>query len=481
MRYPLGFFGFVCGFTLIGARGILTKISITEWLIYLGAWFLFLRLTRVRIFSKKFLLNFIVSIAVAAHMIFTCTHQPTRGRYVRGTFQFDKLFRTQPKRIGGIGQLTLSNGESFPLYLHASTKKDVPLNDTERYRFAGYVKPLRNPFRSSQNFSFYLWSRSVRNHSTHARLAPLAQQSPTFLQRCRKSLFAALTVKDEHLSHVWRAILMGKKEALSKDQIQHFFYTGTMHLFAVSGLHVGVIGTFFFFLGRLLCFPKLLRLMLTGGGVWLYAAVVGFGPSTLRATLMITFVLLAQVFSRPVSGQNVFFNTVGLTLFCNPFGLWDVGFQLSYGTVASILCVGVPLSLRYVDPRQRFSSLKATVIVSFCASVISSLFSMRYWDLFSPWAFLANLLLIPFASFIVILGMLSWGIFLLFPPLLTLTEPLSRLCLEILLKSVEVLENLPGAIFKIPVSSGVFALCLWMFAIVIGETERRRAVATKEQ
>ena len=108
---------------------------------------------------------------------------------------------------------------------------------------------------------------------------------------------------------------MGKKEALSKDQIQHFFYTGTMHLFAVSGLHVGVIGAFFFFLGRLLCLPKLLRLMLTGSGVWLYAAVVGFGPSTLRATLMITFVLLAQLFSRPVSGQNVFFNTVGLTHF----------------------------------------------------------------------------------------------------------------------------------------------------------------------
>ncbi|MBR1843856.1 MAG: ComEC/Rec2 family competence protein [Opitutales bacterium] len=481
MRYPIGFFGFVCGFTLIGARGILTKMPTGDWLIYLTAWFLFLRLTHVRIVSKKFLLNFLISLAVAAHMIFICTRQPTRGRYVRGTFQFDKLFRTQPKRIGGIGQLTLSNGETFPLYLHAPTKKDISLNDTECYHFAGYVKPLRNPFRSSQNFSFYLWSRSVRNHSTHARLTPLAQQPPTFLQRCRKSLFAALTVKDEHLSHVWRAILMGKKEALSKDQIQHFFYTGTMHLFAVSGLHVGVIGTFFFFLGRLLLLPKILRLLLTGCGVWLYAAVVGFGPSTLRATLMITFVLLAQLFSRPVSGQNVFFNTVGLTLFFNPFELWDVGFQLSYGTVASILCVGVPLSLRYVDPRQRFSSLKATVIVSFCASVISSLFSMRYWDLFSPWAFVANLLLIPFASFIVILGMLSWGIFLLFPLLLTLTEPLSSFCLRLLLKSVEVLENLPGAIFKIPVSSGVFALCLWMFAIVIGKTERRKAVATKEQ
>ena len=267
---------------------------------------------------------------------------------------------------------------------------------------------------------------------------------------------------------------MGKKEALSKEQIQHFFYTGTMHLFAVSGLHVGVIGTFFFFLGRLLCLPKLLRLTLTGGGVWLYAILVGLGPSTLRATLMITFVLSAQLFSRPVNGQNAFFNTVGLTLFCNPFALWDVGFQLSYGTVASILCVGVPLSLRYVDPKKRFASLKATVIVSFCASLISSLFSVYYWDLFSPWAFVANLLLIPFASFIVVLGMISWGLFLLCPLLTTVTEPLSRLCLAILLKSVEVLEHLPSAIWKTSVHPKVFALCLWIFAVVMANPKRKR-------
>ena len=265
---------------------------------------------------------------------------------------------------------------------------------------------------------------------------------------------------------------MGKKEALSKQQIQHFFYTGTMHLFAVSGLHVGVVSTFFFFLGRLLCLPKLLRLLLTGGGVWLYAAIVGFSPSTLRATLMVAFVLLAQLVSRPVNGQNTFFNTVGLTLLFNPFELWDVGFQLSYGTVASILCIGVPLSLRYVDPRKRWSSLKMTVIVSFCASLVSSMFSIYYWNLFSPWAFVANLLLIPFASFIVILGMISWGTFLLCPPLSALTEPLSRLCLGLLLKSVEILENLPGAILKISLHSKSFCVFLLVFAIVIARSKR---------
>jgi competence protein ComEC len=292
-------------------------------------------------------------------------------------------------------------------------------------------------------------------------------QSTTFLQRCRQNLFDALSVNDENLSHIWRAILMGKKETLSKQQIQHFFYTGTMHLFAVSGLHVGVVSTFFFSLGRLLWLPKLLRLLLTGSCVWLYAAIVGFSPSTLRAVMMVTFVLLAQLFSRPVNGQNTFFNTVGLTLLFNPFELWDVGFQLSYGTVASILCIGVPLSLRFVDRRKRFVALKRSIIVSFCATLLSSVFSIYYWDLFSPWAFVANLLLIPFASFIVILGMISWCIFLLCPSLVVLIEPLSRLCLGILLKSVEILENLPFAICKISLNQKGFYVFLLIFAIII--------------
>ena len=66
-------------------------------------------------------------------------------------------------------------------------------------------------------------------------------------------------------------------------------------------------------------------------------------------------------------------------------------------------------------------------------------------------------------------------------PLLTLTEPLSRLWLCLLLKSVEVLENLPGAIFKIPVSSGMFVLCLWIFAVVIANVLMQSRHAEKEK
>ena len=169
---------------------------------------------------------------------------------------------------------------------------------------------------------------------------------------------------------------MGKKECLPKEQLQHFFYTGTMHLFAVSGLHVGVVSSFIFFLCRWIFLPRFLQFLFTGIGVCFYASIVGFSPSTLRATLMVLFILIAQIFSRPVDVRGAFYNTIGLTLAFNPFELWDVGFQLSYGVVGSILCVGLPLS--YVlekKPTRWHNALCETCLISLCASAMSCVFS----------------------------------------------------------------------------------------------------------
>lgn len=475
VRYPFGRFGFICAFTLIGAQGILAPRSYLDWALYFGCYGLFLRGTYTRLSAKSFWIPQLCSLGIAAWMIHTCTHLPKHGCYQRGVFQFEKLFRTQPGRVGGFGTLTLANRTTIPLYVHAPSTEAIVWKDTQPYRFSGYIQPLRNPFRSSQNFSFYLWSRFLRWHTTRVSLSPVpASSPPNWLQRCRQSLFTALTTKEDRLSRIYRAILMGKKEELTKRQIEHFFYTGTMHLFAVSGLHVGIVSTFFFFVGRLLCLPACFRWLLTCGGVFLYASMVGFSPSTVRASLMVGFVLLAQLFSRPINGRNAFFNTIGLTLACNPFALWDVGFQLSYGTVASILCIGIPLSQWYARcQKQPVSPWRLTLIVSFAASLMSSLFSIYYWNLFSPWSFLANLFLIPFASGIVVLGMISWLISLFAPPLFPVIEWLSRISLSFLLNSVEMLERLPGAMVHVSMPPRVFGFCLFVFAWLIAQPGRR--------
>ena len=472
--YPLGYFGLVCIFTLLGFGCFLFNTTLWGKCCFLIACFFVIKYSKIKLRSKKFLLALSLSCVVGFGMIYIL-NQKIKGQYLRGKFQFEKVFRTAPGRIGGIGTLTLNDGHSLNnIYVHTQYSKGSTINTDDVYRFSGYVKHLSSPFRNQQNFSFYLWSRGIRYHTNRVFLKPVKVTEQRFLQRCRQSFFNALTTKDEHLSEVWRAILMGKKECLPKEQLQHFFYTGTMHLFAVSGLHVGVVSSFLFFLCRWLFLPRCLQFLFTGIGVCFYASIVGFSPSTLRATLMILFILIAQIFSRPVDVKGAFYNTIGLTLALNPFELWDVGFQLSYGVVGSILCVGLPLCYFLEEKRFRcYNVLRETCLISFCASAMSCVFSIYYWGIFSPWIFLANLFLIPFAGVVVVLGFAQWILYLFLPWLLPITEILSQYALSFLLKSVEMIEKIPGTFSDIPMPSTIFYTILLIFLLTVIYLEDR--------
>jgi len=380
---------------------------------------------------------------------------------------FDKIFRTKHERIGGIGKVTLPDGTKRKIYLHINFKKNITINDSSNYKLSGKIMPLRNPFTNTTNFSFYLWSRGIRYHTSYAKLTLESEQSKSFLQKQRKIFSDALDLFDLNISSIYKAILMGKKEMLTQDQLQHFFYTGTMHLFAVSGLHVGVVSTFLFFLCRLLWLPRFFCILINAIGVLFYATIVGFSPSTLRASIMVFFILCAQILSRPIDAKSAFFNTVGTTLFFNPFELWDVGFQLSYGVVASILYMGIPLTSLFNRNINRLSSLKSSYIISFSASIMSSIFSIYYWEMFTPWAFLANLFLIPIASFVVILGITAWITYPLTITLHTWINYVAHKCISLLLLSVKYLGKLPWAYLKIRINAFIFLTMLFIFLLFV--------------
>ncbi len=464
LNYPIGILTIICFFNLsFACCWMQNKTYLISWVFYVL--FLLFWTNYKKIiwpYKKSIIIFFILSGISTLYMLYKVQTIPNESLFVKGTFTFEKRFQTKEKHLGGIGILQLEDGTQKTLYIHTHKPKGN-IDPKNIYQFKGYIKPLINPFKTSQNFSFYLWSRGIRYHTTHAYLYKPSHIN-RFLQVCRNHFSKTLELKDNLTTSVFQAILMGKKETIPKDKLQHFFYTGTMHLFAVSGLHVGVVSSFIFFLCKLFCFPKWLKITCTSIIVLLYASIVGFSPSTLRATSMVFFILLAQIVSRPIDSRAAFFNTIGLTLLFNPYALWDVGFQLSYGTVASIICVGIPLAYSHLN---NFSAWQSTFLISFCASIMSSLFSIYYWNLFSPWAFIANLFLIPLASGIVILGLISELVAFCFPLILPFIHTLAHISITCLLKSVSFLENLPLATIKINLHPQIFYFLLFYFLIKI--------------
>ena len=121
------------------------------------------------------------------------------------------------------------------------------------------------------------------------------------------------------------AFILGDRSGLSKEVYSVFKYTGTVHILAISGLHIGII--------------IFLLLVLRESGLFLlfYSFVTGLRPSVIRAVIMGTTFLLSFL----VKKEYHVYNSLGLAaiiiLAIWPWQVFDVGFQLSFLSVLSII------------------------------------------------------------------------------------------------------------------------------------------------
>ena len=138
-------------------------------------------------------------------------------------------------------------------------------------------------------------------------------------------------------AQVLKGMLLGLRSELSPDILDAFRNSGNIHILAVSGLHVGLIATVCFFGFSLLRLPRKTTDLLTITAVILYACLVGFRPSVFRASLMAVIYLISRIIERDRDLFNLLALAALLLLLINPVQLWDIGFQLSFAAVASIV------------------------------------------------------------------------------------------------------------------------------------------------
>ena len=141
------------------------------------------------------------------------------------------------------------------------------------------------------------------------------------------------------------ALLIGYKDDLDKTLVQSYSNTGVVHVIAISGLHLGLIYWLLLMLFKPLQKRKLkwLRPVFILTGLWLFSLLAGAQPSVLRSAVMFTCIVLGDSFARKSSIYNTLALSALLLLCINPYWLWDVGFQLSYAAVLSIVIFMQPI------------------------------------------------------------------------------------------------------------------------------------------
>lgn len=177
------------------------------------------------------------------------------------------------------------------------------------------------------------------------------ENSAYWLENFRKKLRGIIEEKvpNPESQQIASALLLGQKENLDKEIQNAYAETGTMHILAVSGLHVGILYAILIFplKGiRLRQKQKNVYLLVVVILIWVYAILTGFSPSVIRAATMFSLFTLGQLRERKPSSFNILAFSAMLMIVLDPGVIFEVGFQLSYLAVAGILLLQ-PLIIRF--------------------------------------------------------------------------------------------------------------------------------------
>ncbi|HAF27738.1 MAG TPA: hypothetical protein DCG75_01700 [Bacteroidales bacterium] len=244
---------------------------------------------------------------------------------------------------------------------------------------------------------------------------------------------------------VLAALTLGYKSELTPELKESFSTSGAMHILAVSGLHVGII---FIILCKLLFFlqktnygriPQSLIIIFV---LFFYAFLTGLSDSVLRATIMFTFISIGRMFTRQMNIYNSISASAFLLLVINPYSIMNVGFQLSYAAVISIVFFQSKIYSMLNVNNQILDYIWQLVSVAIAAQLGTFPITIYYFDQFPLYFILSNILIIPLAT-IVVYGAIILFVFSFSGTLSVIISKVLNLVTFILNKSVDFIEQLP--------------------------------------
>lgn len=288
----------------------------------------------------------------------------------------------------------------------------------------------------------YIGSRHWQSHPTSlSGLSHLERTRLYFLKLRHRLLnrYVEAGIGESQLAIV-SAMALGDKSALSREQRELYGQSGASHVLALSGLHLSVIYALLslFTVGRRFFLATQVLTLLS---IWAYVFLVGLSPSVTRAAIMISVYALLALGGRNRMSVNTLAFTAIAMLCWNPYTLYDVGFQLSFLVMLSIL-IWKPFydsqAMRQRLFRHRWLYwLYGVVCVSVAAQIGAAPLIAYYFGRFPVWFLLTNFVAIPATTLILYLALAT----LLVPWLGTLLS----LCVDWLNAALTLIVGLPGS------------------------------------
>ncbi len=246
---------------------------------------------------------------------------------------------------------------------------------------------------------------------------PQIPWSERFLDWAQHRLAAG--IPDDEAARLLAAMALGWKTPLTGEVDDAFMQSGTLHVFAISGLHIALVAGL---LVKLFQFVRLSREQAGLGAipcVWLYVAATGWQASAIRSGIMTTVIVLGWTLVRPSDLLNSLAGAALAILLFDPGQLFQAGFQLSFVAVAGLAVLAPPIQeallLRLIpqgDPflpvslRPRWHRWVEVPIRAFVLALATGIAAglstlplvWHFFHLVSPVGLIANLVVVPLSS-----------------------------------------------------------------------------------
>jgi competence protein ComEC len=249
------------------------------------------------------------------------------------------------------------------------------------------------------------------------------------------------------------AMILGERKDIPASIGRAMVLSGTVHILVVSGFNVGLVALMTNLLLSLLRVAKKIRFFIASPVLIIYCLATGASTPVIRATVMAIVFMSAYFLKREAD----IYNSCAISAICilgiNPRQLFDIGFQLSFLSVLSIVYFYPRLGAFLRTDRLKNRWVKFLIdgiLVSFSAWVGTAGLIAHYFKIISLVTVLANLLIVPLATLITFCGFSLIIIGLIVPALAPLFSSTSQLLVSLLLNLNTLLIKIPGAYFYLP-------------------------------
>ena len=294
-------------------------------------------------------------------------------------------------------------------------------------------------FASTGDEQFYRerpWMRGQRRRTMQANPSPTVRE----IRRDFSRRIAFGIEGDRETVGLSRAILLGERRRLSPDAKRLFVESGTMHVFAISGLHVMALSGVFTHLLALVLVPRRFAGLFAAPLLWGYVIVIGCSPSAVRAATMATFSCLAPVFWRKPDGLRAWALTFLAVHLVSPRLVVDVGNALSFAVMLAIVLAG-----RWTQDRPKWQQAATSTVAAWAIGVP---IAAHVFGRVTPGGMLANLVLLGAAKLTVVTGAVGLACNYLSEAVSAHFANLSALAIRAMVFVADAVARLPGANFE---------------------------------